>query len=149
MEQVYDDAVWTTLEKHPVPFRRRLIELSPRSGSWALAVRACEASLKGSADETLELAELPNVTLRLLPPGATIGDWYTPATSFSIYQFPDPDDPGGTPLNCDEANLTLTPSADGWAACPASGSSPASWAASTIGGRSTIHDEAPVDTAHS
>lgn len=52
------EQIWTRLEKHPVPFRRRLIELSPRSGSWALAVRACEASLKGSADEMLELAEL-------------------------------------------------------------------------------------------
>ena len=28
---------------------------------------------------------------------------------------PDPDDPDGTPINCDEANVTLTPSADGWA----------------------------------
>ncbi|HEV2951758.1 MAG TPA: DNRLRE domain-containing protein, partial [Actinomycetota bacterium] len=28
---------------------------------------------------------------------------------------PDPGDPGGTPISCDEANLTLTPNADGWA----------------------------------
>ena len=28
---------------------------------------------------------------------------------------PDPDDPGATPISCDEANITLTPSADGWA----------------------------------
>lgn len=55
------EEIWTRLEKHPVRFRRRLIELSPRSGSWALAVQACEASLKGldgPADEALELAEL-------------------------------------------------------------------------------------------
>lgn len=52
------EQIWTSLEKHPVPFRRRLIELSPRAGSWALAVRACEASLKGSEPEALELADL-------------------------------------------------------------------------------------------
>ncbi|MDZ5622522.1 right-handed parallel beta-helix repeat-containing protein [Nocardioides sp. HM23] len=28
---------------------------------------------------------------------------------------PDPDDPGATPISCDEANITLTASADGWA----------------------------------
>lgn len=52
------EQIWARLEKHPVPLRRRLIELSPRSGSWALAVQACEASLKGAAGEALELAEL-------------------------------------------------------------------------------------------
>jgi transcriptional regulator with XRE-family HTH domain len=52
------EEIWQRLEKHPIPFRRRLIELSPRSGSWALAVRACEASREGMADERLELADL-------------------------------------------------------------------------------------------
>ena len=28
---------------------------------------------------------------------------------------PDPGNPGGTPLNCDQANVTLTAAADGWA----------------------------------
>jgi CSLREA domain-containing protein len=28
---------------------------------------------------------------------------------------PDPADPNATPINCDEANITLTPTADGWA----------------------------------
>jgi transcriptional regulator with XRE-family HTH domain len=31
------EQIWKALEKYPIPFRRRLIELSPRSGSWALA----------------------------------------------------------------------------------------------------------------
>jgi transcriptional regulator with XRE-family HTH domain len=55
------DQIWTVLESYPVPFRRRLIDLSPRSGSWALAVRVCEASVKSAAHnggEALELAEL-------------------------------------------------------------------------------------------
>jgi transcriptional regulator with XRE-family HTH domain len=52
------EEIWQRLEKHPLPFRRRLIELSPRSGSWALAVQACKASLKNDGDEALELAEL-------------------------------------------------------------------------------------------
>ena len=53
--------IWTALERHPIPYRRRLIEVSPDSGSWALAVRVCEASLKSAtknANEALELAEL-------------------------------------------------------------------------------------------
>ncbi len=55
------EQIWTALEKHPLPFRRRLIEISPRSGSLALAVRVCEASIRmaaHNAEEALELAEL-------------------------------------------------------------------------------------------
>jgi transcriptional regulator with XRE-family HTH domain/tetratricopeptide (TPR) repeat protein len=55
------EQIWTALAQHPIPFRRRLIEISPRSGSWALAVRVCEASLRmaaHNAEEALELAEL-------------------------------------------------------------------------------------------
>jgi transcriptional regulator with XRE-family HTH domain len=53
--------IWEALERHPVRFRRRLIELSPRSGSWPLAVQACEASVRSAVHnsaEALELAEL-------------------------------------------------------------------------------------------
>lgn len=32
--------IWEALERHPIGFRRRLIELSPHSASWALAVQA-------------------------------------------------------------------------------------------------------------
>ncbi|HZN70484.1 MAG TPA: helix-turn-helix transcriptional regulator [Micromonosporaceae bacterium] len=39
------------------------------------------------------LAELPNITLRVLPGDATIGDRYLPHTPFSIYRFADPADP--------------------------------------------------------
>lgn len=52
------EEIWQSLEKHPIHFRRRLIELSPRAGNWALAVRVCEASLEGTVDERLELADL-------------------------------------------------------------------------------------------
>ena len=55
------DQFWTALERHPIPFRRRLIEVSPDSGNWALAVRVCEGSVRSvtrDAGEALELAEL-------------------------------------------------------------------------------------------
>ena len=55
------DQIWTALERHPILFRRRLIAVSPDSGSWALAVRVCEASVKSAAhkaEESLELADL-------------------------------------------------------------------------------------------
>ncbi|HET8680399.1 MAG TPA: helix-turn-helix transcriptional regulator, partial [Micromonosporaceae bacterium] len=39
------------------------------------------------------LAELPNVSLQVLPRDATIAEWYLPHTPFSIYRFADPGDP--------------------------------------------------------
>jgi hypothetical protein len=56
------EETWTALERHDIPRRRRLIELTPRSSkSAALAMRICEASaqaVESSAREALELAEL-------------------------------------------------------------------------------------------
>lgn len=61
----------------------------------ALTGRAAPPEVLAEQLEHLcRLARLPHVTLRLLPPHAVIGDWYVPATSFSIYQFTDPEDPG-------------------------------------------------------
>ena len=53
--------IWAALEKHPIPKRRRLIAISSRSGSGALAVQGCEASLRlvaHKAEDALELADL-------------------------------------------------------------------------------------------
>jgi tetratricopeptide (TPR) repeat protein/transcriptional regulator with XRE-family HTH domain len=55
------EQIWTALERHPVGFRRQLIDVFPGSLSWALAVRVCEASVKSAAhkvEEARELAEL-------------------------------------------------------------------------------------------
>jgi len=56
------EETWTSLERHDIPRRRRLIEMTPRSSkSAALAMRICEASAQAadhSAGEALELAEL-------------------------------------------------------------------------------------------
>jgi len=40
----------------------------------------------------LTMAQLPNVTLRMLPPNATVASWYLSETAFSIYHFADPED---------------------------------------------------------
>jgi transcriptional regulator with XRE-family HTH domain len=62
---------------------------------WALTARAGPADVLADQLEHLcQLADLPHVTLLVLPPHATVGAWYAPATSFSIYQFTDPEDPG-------------------------------------------------------
>ncbi len=62
---------------------------------WSLTARAGPADvLADQIDHLCRLADLPHVTLRVLPPHAAVGDWYAPATSFSIYQFTDPEDPG-------------------------------------------------------
>jgi transcriptional regulator with XRE-family HTH domain len=50
--------------------------------------------LADQLDHLCALADLAHVTLRVLPPSAVVGDYYVPATSFSIYQFTDPEDPG-------------------------------------------------------
>ena len=53
--------IWARLGRFSISWRRRLIELSPRLGSWALAERANEESiLKAAHDpgEALELAEM-------------------------------------------------------------------------------------------
>ncbi len=56
------EETWTSLERHDIPRRRRLIEMAPRaSKSAALAMRICEASARAAesnAREALELAEL-------------------------------------------------------------------------------------------
>jgi transcriptional regulator with XRE-family HTH domain len=57
--------IWIALEAHPLRFRRRLIELSPRSGDWALAQRVCEASLKSAARQPEEALELANLALSI------------------------------------------------------------------------------------
>lgn len=53
--------IWGRLEPFPVSWSRRLIELSPRSGSWVLAFQALEGSVRKAAhkpEEALELADL-------------------------------------------------------------------------------------------
>ncbi len=49
--------------------------------------------LREQLAQLCELAELPNVTLHVLPADAPVGDWYLPPTAFSIYRFADPLDP--------------------------------------------------------
>jgi transcriptional regulator with XRE-family HTH domain/tetratricopeptide (TPR) repeat protein len=64
------EQIWRILEKHSVQFRRRLIELSPRSGSWALSVRVCEESVRQAAhrpEEALDLADLALSIARKTP----------------------------------------------------------------------------------
>ncbi len=57
--------VWEALERHPVRFRSRLIQLSPRSGNWALAVQVCLASVKRAAHNAAEALELAGLALSI------------------------------------------------------------------------------------
>jgi len=61
----------------------------------AFSTRVAPAAVLAEQLEHLAaLAAMPHVILRMLPSDARIGNWYIPATSFSMYQFTDPDDPG-------------------------------------------------------
>jgi transcriptional regulator with XRE-family HTH domain len=58
------------------------------------------------------LAQLPNVTLRVLPRDATIGEWYLPHTGFSLYRFADPADPETAAVEALANDLILTEKPD-------------------------------------
>ncbi|MDG4767751.1 helix-turn-helix transcriptional regulator [Solwaraspora sp. WMMD406] len=53
------------------------------------------------------MAQLPNVTLRVLPQTATIASWYLPETAFSIYSFADPEDPSAVAVETLAADMTV------------------------------------------
>ena len=53
------------------------------------------------------MAMLSNVTLRVLPPNATIASWYLPETAFSIYHFADPEDPSAVAIENLAADLIV------------------------------------------
>jgi hypothetical protein len=54
------------------------------------------------------LAELSNVTLRVLPRDATVADYYLPHTAFSLYRFADPADPETVAVEALAHDLILT-----------------------------------------
>ncbi|BCB85131.1 helix-turn-helix domain-containing protein [Phytohabitans suffuscus] len=64
--------------------------------------------MAGQLRHLARLAELPNVTLWVLPSSAKVADWYLPETAFSIYRFADPDDPDAVAVEALAADLILT-----------------------------------------
>lgn len=44
--------------------------------------------MREQATRLRELAELPNVSVRILPTGSKVADYYVPLTSFSVYRSP-------------------------------------------------------------
>ncbi|MFY1695719.1 MULTISPECIES: helix-turn-helix domain-containing protein [unclassified Solwaraspora] len=53
------------------------------------------------------MAQLDNVTLRVLPPGATVASWYLSETAFSIYHFADPEDPSAVAIETLAADIIV------------------------------------------
>lgn len=64
--------------------------------------------LRAQINQLCRLAELPNVTIQVLPREATIANWYLPHTAFSIYRFADPQDPDTLAIEGLSTNLILT-----------------------------------------
>ena len=54
-----------------------------------------------------ELSKLPNVTIQVLPRDVRIADWYLPHTAFSLYRFPDPQDPETLAVEGISTNMVL------------------------------------------
>jgi hypothetical protein len=75
----------------------------------ALTGRAGPAEvLHAQVTHLREVAKLPNVTLRILPLDAPIGQQYLPHTPFSIYRFADPADPETVAVEALAHDLLLT-----------------------------------------
>jgi transcriptional regulator with XRE-family HTH domain len=64
--------------------------------------------MREQLDHLCRLASLPNVTVRVLPSDATVGDQYLPHTPFSLYQFADPADPETVAVEALGNDLVLT-----------------------------------------
>lgn len=74
----------------------------------AISARTCPPDVLYQQLEHLRrIAELPNVTLRILAPSAVIGNWYLPETPFSIYRFAERDDPSAVAVETLSSNLVL------------------------------------------
>jgi len=58
------------------------------------------------------LAQLPNVTLRVLPRDTMVAEWYLPHTAFSMYRFADPADPETVAVETLVTDLVLTEKPD-------------------------------------
>jgi len=70
------------------------------------------AVMREQIDHLCKLAQLPNVTLRVLRRNATVADFYLPHTSFSLYRFADPADPETAAIEALAHDLVLTEKAE-------------------------------------
>jgi transcriptional regulator with XRE-family HTH domain len=75
----------------------------------ALAVRSAPTDvLSGQIHHLRAVASLPNVTLRVLPREARVGEFFQPQHGFSIYTFADPGDLPTVAVEALANDLTLT-----------------------------------------
>ncbi|NUR71511.1 MAG: helix-turn-helix domain-containing protein [Hamadaea sp.] len=75
----------------------------------ALAGRSAPAEvLSGQIHHLRAVASLPNVTLRVLPREAQVGEFFQPQHGFSIYTFADPGDLPTVAVEALASDLTLT-----------------------------------------
>ncbi|MGQ0842209.1 helix-turn-helix domain-containing protein [Actinokineospora sp.] len=75
------------VQDKPPRFEAVLDEAALRRNAGSAAVLASQF------ERLLELAERPNIELRVLALSARIADYYVPHTTFTMYKFRDPDDP--------------------------------------------------------
>jgi len=68
--------------------------------------------MREQLDHLCRLAQLPNVTLRVLPRDAMVAEWYLPHSAFSMYRFADPADPETVAVETLVTDLVLTEKPD-------------------------------------
>lgn len=68
--------------------------------------------MREQIEHLCKLAQLPNVTVRVLPHDAPIGAFYLPHTAFSLYRFADPGDPETIAIEALAHDLVLTERAE-------------------------------------
>lgn len=99
--------------------RQRVLTRDPPTAYDALldeSVLARRCGSPGVRDEQLghlaEVAELPGVTLRVLPLDAHVAGGYLPGCSFSLYRFADPVDPEIAVVETETSDLHVTETDD-------------------------------------
>lgn len=68
--------------------------------------------MRAQVRHLVEVSARPNITLRVIPFSAAIGDFYVPHSDFSLYRFTDPDDPETVVLETLTSDLHLTDAED-------------------------------------
>jgi transcriptional regulator with XRE-family HTH domain len=63
--------------------------------------------LRGQLVHLHRVAQLPHVTLRVLPRDAAIRGWYVPQTAFSLYGYADPEDPSPVAVEALAADMII------------------------------------------
>lgn len=103
-----DDAVQARLERQMILTRDAPLAYEAIVEDITL-IRRCgpPGVRRGQLDQLVKLADLPNVTIRLLHYEDPVADYWVPPCAFSLYRFADPEDPEVVMLEAHSSDIQL------------------------------------------